>query len=71
MKEKVKSQSNRYIFLVPKTLDQPNIKALYGLPVNTKVVYYLIEKNINRKITSKLLSSARGRFLSLYTVNTS
>jgi hypothetical protein len=44
MKEKVKSQSNRYIFLVPKTLDQSNIKALYGLPVKTKVVYYLIEK---------------------------
>jgi len=36
MKEKIKSESNRPLFLIPKILDQSNIKTLYELPVKNK-----------------------------------
>ena len=36
MKEKVKSQSNRPLFRIPRILDELNIKAWYELPVKNK-----------------------------------
>jgi hypothetical protein len=60
MKEKVTSQSYRPLFLIPKILYQPNIKALYELPVKNKDRLLSKQKknHINRKVGSKLLGSS-------------